>query len=134
VDTRRFRFVIALLTLALAGVVLITLVLVEEGDSPAYPAPLEAVFPLPGDAVVRQTVIQVDLPIGYDIELEVDGIWVPPEEIGVIEATGFYTWQPLPGGTVGLWDPGEHTITVRWDRVEGGRPDPGEFTWTFRVF
>ena len=21
----------------------------------------------------------------------------------------------------------------RWDRVAGGRPDPGSFTWTFRV-
>ena len=134
VDHRRFRFVIILLTLALASVVGLAVLLTPGGAPQDLPAPLESVFPLPGDAVVRQTAVEVDLPIGYTLEIEVDGIWIPPHEIGLTEATGRWIWQPSPDSVVGFWEPGDHTVTVRWDRIAGGRPDPGEFTWTFRVF
>lgn len=134
VDHRRFRLVIVLLTAALVAVVGLAVVLAPDGDEPNLPGPLEAVFPLPGDAVVRQTAIQIDLPIGYAVEIEVDGIWIPPHEIGFTEATGEYRWQPVPGSVVEFWEPGDHTVTIRWERVAGGRPDHGEFTWTFRVF
>ena len=116
VTQRRFAIVIATLTAAFAAVVGAVILLSPEGDPPPLPDPLESVFPLPGDAVVRQTAIEVDLPIGYRLEIEVDGVWIPPHEIGYI------------------WEPGDHTVTIRWDTVEGTRPDPGEFTWTFRVF
>ena len=134
VNRRRFRLVIALLATALAGLVGAVVLLSPDGDEPAYPDPIEAIFPLPGDAVVRQTAIEVDLPIGYTLEIEVDGVWIPPHEIGYTTGTGEFVWQPTPGSVVEFWAPGEHTVTIRWDRVAGGRPDPGEFTWTFRVF
>jgi hypothetical protein len=31
------------------------------------------------------------------------------------------------------WEGGDHTVRVVWDRAAGGRPDPGEYEWTFRV-
>ncbi|MEX1207966.1 MAG: hypothetical protein WEE36_05055 [Acidimicrobiia bacterium] len=131
---RHFRTMMLVLALALAGVVGLAFILAPDGEEPDLPGALEAVFPLPGDAVVRQTAIQIDLPIGYAVEIEVDGIWIPPHEIGLTEATGEYRWQPSTESVLPFWEPGDHTVTIRWDRVSGGRPDPGEFTWTFRVF
>lgn len=104
-----------------------------HGEDAALPEPLQGVFPLPGDTVVRQTAIEVDLPVGYSLDLEVDGTRIPPAEIGHTPATGVYLWQPGPTSLFEVWEGGEHEITIRWDRVAGGRPDPGAFSWTFRV-
>jgi hypothetical protein len=104
-----------------------------EGEDTGLPDPLEAVFPRPGDAVVRQTAVEVDLPVGYDLDLYVDGRRIPEVEVGLTESTGEWVWQPAPGRSVERWSGGEHTVLITWDRVEGGRPDPGEFEWSFRV-
>jgi hypothetical protein len=134
VNRARFRIMILVLTASLAAVVALAVALAPGGVEPELPGPLEEVFPLPGDAVVRQTAIQIDLPIGYAVEIEVDGIWIPPHEIGLTDATGLYRWQPNAESVLPFWEPGDHTVTARWERISGGRPDVGEFTWTFRVF
>jgi len=134
VDRRRYALVTAGLAAALAAVVGAVILFSPQGDPPPLPDPLESIFPLPGDAVVRQTAIEVDLPIGYTLELEVDGVWIPPDEIAYTPATGFFVWQPSPDSVAGYWEPGDHTVTIRWDTFEGTRPDPGEFIWSFRVF
>ena len=103
------------------------------GVESTLPEPVEEVFPLPGDTVVRQTAIEIDLPVGYSLTLEVDGIRIPHAEIGFTTGTGRFIWQPGPDRLFEVWTAGEHTVTIRWDRVSGGRPDPGEFTWVFRV-
>ena len=76
---------------------------------------------------------KIDLPVGYSIDLYVDGMWVPTDEIGFTPSTGVFLWQPSPGGSMEVWPGGEHTVRVVWDRTEGGRPDPGEYEWAFRV-
>jgi hypothetical protein len=103
------------------------------GDDAVLPSPLEEVFPLPGDTVVRQTAVEVDLPVGYSATFIVDGIKIPQIEMGVTQATGRFLWQPSPTTLFQLWTTGDHTVTVEWQRVSGGGPDPGSFTWTFRI-
>ena len=107
--------------------------LAPSGAETSIPEPLESVFPAPGDTVVRQTIVEIDLPVGYSIDLYVDGMWVPADEIGFTPSTGVFVWQPSPGGSMEVWGGGEHTIRVTWDRTAGGRPDPGEFEWVIRV-
>ncbi len=128
----RHRLVYTGLTLALAALVAAVVWLMPAGEESGLPEPLESVFPEPGDAVVRQTVVEVDLPVGYVIELWVDGDPVPPFEIGVTESTGRWVWQPGPGRSVEQWSAGGHTVRITWDRPLG-RPDPGEFEWSFRI-
>lgn len=130
---RRFWTVIGATLVALGGLIAVTVVLLPQGDDDGLPSPLESVFPLPGDAVVRQTVIEVDLPVGYVLDLEVDGMPIPPTEVGFTSATGVWVWQPAPGGIIEQWEPGDHRVIARWDRTGGAGPDPGEFGWTFRV-
>ena len=122
-----------ILSVALAGVVAAAVLLAPSGEDVEVPAPLEGIFPAPGDTVVRQTIVEIDLPVGYSIDLYVDGMWVPADEIGFTPSTGVFLWQPGPGRSMEVWTGGEHTIRVVWDRTEGGRPDPGEFEWVIRV-
>ena len=129
----RHRITYLLLAAALAAVVVVAVLFSPDGEESGLPDPLEAVFPLPGDAVVRQTVVEVELPVGYRIDLFVDDEQVPPDEIGFTPSTGRWTWQPGPDRWMERWTTGDHTVRVEWDRVEGGRPDPGEYEWTFRV-
>lgn len=132
-DSRTYSRIIAACTVALLLVVAVVWLVNPLGDDAALPDPLEGVFPLPGDTVVRQTMIEVDLPAGYEVELEVDGISIPDEELGLLEGTGRWSWGPGPGRLWDVWDGGEHSVTARWDRPAGTTPDPGSFTWVFRV-
>jgi hypothetical protein len=124
--------------LALAGALLavVTLGLVfgsPDSESGGRPDQIEAVSPQPGEMVVRQTPIEVDVPAGYAIDLYVDNLLIPAEEVFFVEGTGVYSWQPEPGETITDLSPGQHTVLVRW-RTLSGLPDEGEYTWTFRTY
>ena len=124
---RSRRPLLLLLTLALAALVVLTIVLRPRGDESPLPAPLQGVFPLPGDAVARQTAIEVDLPGGYLIRFYADGEAVPEDEVTGVESTGRWRWQPGEG-----WEGGEHVVRIEWDRSVG-RPDPGSYEWAFHT-
>ncbi len=128
----RHRLVYAGLGLALVALVAALVALWPTGEETPLPDPLEAIFPLPGDLVVRQTAIEIDLPVGYTVELFVDGLRIPANEIGFTEATGISIWQPDAFSVIPEWTPGEHTVFVAWDTAVG-RPAPGRFEWSFRV-
>jgi hypothetical protein len=133
VDRTRYRLLYGGFGLALAALAALVVVFYPEGEEARLPDPLEEVFPRPGDAVVRQTAVEVELPVGYDLDLYVDGRRIPDREIGFTPSTGEWIWQPTPGGSIEEWGGGEHTVLITWDRVAGGRPDPGEYEWSFRV-
>jgi len=132
VSRSTFRIVVIASSLALAAIA-VAVALSPSGSEADLPPPIESVFPPPGDTVVRQTAIEVDLPVGYRIEFEVDGTTIPAGEIGETPATGVFIWQPGPTTLLPGWSPGDHTVTVRWERTIGSSPDIGTFTWTFRV-
>jgi hypothetical protein len=82
--------------------------------------------------VVRQTIIEIDMAVGYEVVLFVDGFRISPAELAVQTGTNLHTWQPAPGRFLETWEPGPHEIRIEWDR-SAGLPDPGSYTWTFRV-
>ena len=127
-----YRLVYAGLGLALVAVVALTVVFNPSGTESPLPEPVERVFPLPNDSVVRQTAVEIDMAVGYDIVLYVDGFRVSPAEIAIQAGTNLHSWQPAPGRFLERWEPGPHEIRVEWDRATG-LPDPGSHTWTFRV-
>jgi hypothetical protein len=104
-----------------------------SGEPVELPGPVESVFPLPGDAVLMQTFVEVDLEVGYTVDIYVDGFLVPEHEVNIVEATGVFRWGPSPASVyLDSWTPGEHTVRIVWNTVTG-LPETGEFTWTFRV-
>lgn len=119
--------------LALVGVASIVLGILffTEGEEDGLPEPLLAVSPQPGDLVPAQTILEIRLEVGYQAEIYVNG-W-PITDATFVAATGVYRWAPSPNHPViQEWRPGEHTVEVVWDTYTG-LPDPGSFSWTFRV-
>ena len=97
------------------------------------PQQIEAISPEPGETVLRQTRIEVDVPAGYAIDLFVDGLLIPADELFFVEGTGVYSWDPGAGKAITELSSGQHEVLVRW-RTLSGLPDVGEYTWTFRSY
>lgn len=121
------------LTGALVALVVAVIALYPSGEPAGLPAPLESVYPLPGDILAAQAEIVIELPPGYIASLVVDGRPVPAEEVAAVPATGTIRWRPGPDSIIPSWSSGEHTVEVSWDRAPGQVPDPGAYAWTFRV-
>ncbi|MBT8203131.1 MAG: hypothetical protein HKN74_10835 [Acidimicrobiia bacterium] len=131
-NSTTYRLIYAALGLALIAVAGFAIALNPSGNEAELPDPVERVFPRPNDSVVRQTVIEVDLQVGYELTLFVDGIRIAPGEIDIQAGTNLHVWQPAPGRFLEDWAPGPHEIRIEWQRTTG-LPDPGSFSWTFRV-
>lgn len=126
-----YRLVYIGLGLLATAALILGLLLTREGTPVELPGPIEAVSPSPEETVIRQAAVEVDLEIGYEATLYVDGMPVP--DATFVAATGVYSWAPHPNSPVlTQWTPGEHTVRVEWVRVSGS-PDIGEFEWSFRV-
>ena len=128
----RYRITFALLGVALAAVVVGAVLLAPRGSTVELPAAVEAISPADGATVLRQTQLEIDMQVGYRIEVFVDGTPIPFDELAFTEPTGRYVWRPAEGGTLEQWTPGLHAVLVRWDR-DVGFPDSGEIRWSFRV-
>lgn len=128
----RYRLIYTFLGLALALVAIGAVVFAPSGQVNEPPEVLESYSPSAESTVLRQIDVEIDLPVNYQIELVVDGVSIPSDEIDVVEETGRFTWRPDSTTTIPEWTPGFHTVWVRWDRISG-LPDPGEWIWTFRV-
>mgnify|MGYP001814047530 FL=1 len=128
----RYRITFTLLGLALAVVAVGAVVFAPSGRPDEVPEVVESYSPQNESTVLRQTRVQIDLPVDYGIDLVIDGVAIPDEEIDATPETGRFTWRPDETTIIPEWTPGFHTVWVRWDRISG-LPDPGEWTWTFRV-
>lgn len=126
-----YRLVYIGLGLLALAVVALGFVFYREGTPVELPPPLEAVSPSPGQTVIRQAAIEVDLEVGYRATIYIDG--QPVSDADFIPATGVYSWAPHPNSAVLTeWTPGEHTVRVEWQRASG-TPAVGSFEWSFRV-
>lgn len=127
----RYRLIYVGLGLLVLAAVVLGSVLVREGESVDLPEPIDAVSPSPGDRVIRQAAVEVDMAIGYQATIFVDGIPIP--DASFVPATGVYSWAPHPNSAVFTeWTPGDHEVRVEWTR-RSGTPDVGSFEWSFRV-
>ncbi|MFZ0015455.1 MAG: hypothetical protein WAL25_15230 [Acidimicrobiia bacterium] len=126
-----YRLIYTGLALVAVAAIALGVALSPDGEAVVLPAPLEAVSPQPGDLVPPQAILEIDLEVGYEAQITVDG-W-PITDAQFVEATGVYRWSPSPSHpTISEWAPGEHTVNVVWNTYTG-LPDTGSFEWTFRV-
>jgi hypothetical protein len=126
-----YRLIYTGLALVAVAAIALGVVLSPTGETVDLPGPIESISPQPGALVPPQTAIEIDLEVGYQAQIVVDG-W-PISDATFVEATGVYRWAPSPTHpTITEWTPGEHTIRITWDTYTG-MPDTGTFEWTFRV-
>jgi hypothetical protein len=117
----------------LVAIVALGIAFAPEGEQTVLPGPLEAVFPIPNNSVIRQTSVEVDLEVGYEATIYIDNFAIPTNEVSFSDGTNVYRWSPsLVSAVMSEWQPGEHTVRVEWVRITGA-PLSGEFEWTFRV-
>ena len=129
------RYLTLFVLLGLAAVVVVVLgFLFGSPDTGRAPLPrvIEDLSPQPGSQVPLQTPVEVDVPVGYRVDIYIDGFRVPESEVRFVEGTGVYSWAPTRSSTI-LWAPGPHTVLVSWQKMSG-LPDVGEYSWDFRVF
>ena len=122
----------ALLGLALAAVVVGTVLIAPQGAGVGLPDQVDFISPTSGAIVLRQVRLEIDMAAGYEIVLFVDGLRIPEDQILVTEQTGYHRWQPSSDTATPEWAPGDHTIRIDWDTTSGN-PDPGSLTWSFRT-
>jgi hypothetical protein len=127
----RYRLIYLGLGLVAVAAIALGIAFNRSGEERVLPEQVEALSPQPGDLVPPQASVEIDLPVGYEADIYVDG-WLVVDAV-FVEGTGVYRWAPsAQSPTITEWTPGEHTIRVVWDRISG-LPDPGEFEWRFRV-
>lgn len=125
-----YRLIYLGLGLLVIAVVALGAAFAREGEAVEIPYPIEAVTPEPNATVIRQGVVEVDLDVGYEAVIYLDGF---PVSATFVEATGVYSWAPTPSDPVmAAWTPGEHTVRVEWFKITGV-PETGSFEWSFRV-
>ena len=127
-----YRLVYAGLGLGLVAVIALAVAFAPSGEAVDLPDQVERIFPQPNDSVIRQTAIEVDMQPGYAVVLFVDGIRIPESNLIEQVGTGLFSWRPEPGELIESWEPGEHEVRIEWER-RTGLPDPGTFSWNFRV-
>ena len=132
-SSTRYRVTFLLLGLAFALVVVFAVVLAPGGERFELPDAVESITPSNGETVLRQIDLRIDMMVGYDIELFIDGVKIPDDEIGLIEATGVRVWSPGVSSTFEEWSLGTHSIGITYESVSGGRVDVGALSWIFRV-
>jgi hypothetical protein len=118
----------------------------------AKPVAIDRLVPNPGDIVLRQSQIGVDLANGYRGELTIDGQDIPTYDLapsGALcspatqpfsgrdsifdpgEGTVYFT--PGPTSTIEKFAPGSHRITVRFWKLCDDKATATSFTWSFKV-
>ena len=127
-----YRVIMLLLGLAFIGVVMGAVLFAPSGTDAGLPPGLERVDPPDGSLMFGQPRIIVDLESGYRARLTIDDVAVPDDQVIWTEATGLHVFEPGPGRVVETWTPGFHVVSAEWDRASG-LPDPGMYTWSFRV-
>jgi hypothetical protein len=113
---------------------------------------IDRLIPSPDDLVLRQSEVGIDLATGYTGQLIIDGQALPTQEVvaagspnpGTVDrilnvrfdrAENTLLYQPLdlPGAPIKQFDPGQHTITARFWKLDEGEDTAHQYTWTFRA-
>ena len=129
-----YRFILLLLAILLFLTISLGINFSSSRNTvPELPDVIESLSPMPGTQVPQQTILEIDLPIGYEIEIIIDDYRISSNEIEFIEGTGVYRWKPGPGKSFESWTPGEHIVKIYWD-TSVGLPDIGEFVWEFSTY
>lgn len=128
-----YRWIYLGLGALVVAVIAVGVAVAPTGETTEIPPPIESVYPRPNETVIRQTTVDVDLEVGYEAEIYVDGFLLPAAEVGYVDATGVYRWSPrIDSVFMAAWAPGEHHVRVEWTRIIDA-PLSGSFEWTFRV-
>ena len=135
----RFRIVAALVVAAAVGVLVLTFVAFDNGDEDPVlqggdRAVVENLIPRRNSQVPQQSSIGIDLVVGWDAALVVEGIEIPRDQLVLTPEIGLIEFTPGPGLAVEELDSGQNCVTaVIWRRADGRGVDDRSIPWCFEV-
>ena len=110
--------------LAALGIGVIALAVMARGDgsSQALDTSVEQLIPGPGDQVLMQSPVGIDLVDGepYEIRLTINGTPIPPREFVVSEALNRATYQPDDDKTLDTLATGDNCVLAEYWLVREG--------------
>jgi hypothetical protein len=120
----------------------------DSVDKPADPA-IERLIPNPGEIVLRQSQVGIDLASGYRGVLIIDGQEIPTTDVPAganpvaattvnldaqfDPATNTVLFVPKKGATIEEFTPGDHRITAVYWREDETRDQASSYSWSFKV-
>jgi hypothetical protein len=144
------RIVISALIVIALGMIIYGFASAQTGDKAVRitDAAIESVYPQPGDIVLRQSEIRIDLAQGYRGVLIVDGQEIPTYDLQSSDtgsptpprfdaiydpALNTVSFTPKVGATKENLSPGRHTVTAVYWKLDESRDRARSFTWAFNV-
>lgn len=110
----------------------------SDATSDNRPDAVERLIPEPGSEVLTQAVVGIDVAVGYDADLEINGTRITelaatPEDDGLRKnlEIGLVEYLPGPGKQIERLEPTRNCVVARvWSRQEG--PERAEpISWCF---
>lgn len=108
----------------------------EEGGQPVIKdSAVSRVFPEPGDQVLRQDTIYVELQVPYTGVLRIDETEIPEDQLQRFQVgnTTRVAYTPGPEKETGALRPGRHSATAIFWETGKSRREARTFGWNFSV-
>ena len=136
-STRRYRWLVGGLLAAAAialGVGIAVTDLNKADDTPSSEV-VERFIPNPDDEVLRQAELGIDLAIGYEGTLAVNGVEIPEDELRRVEPENQVFFTPGEGKAVERLTAGRNCVTATvWRSAEGDNtPNKRDISWCFEA-
>ena len=135
----RFKIVAAaVVTVAVGMIVYAFIGLDEGGEDPVLQggdrAVVENLIPRRNAQVPQQSNVGIDLVVGWDGTLVIEGVEIPREQLQLTPEIGLIEYTPAPGQAVEELQSGENCVTaVIWKVSEGRGVDDRSIPWCFDV-
>jgi hypothetical protein len=100
-----------------------------------FPTAVETVSPRPGELIRREDTITADLRNGLVGVLVIDGIQIPDDQIERVGPLSQLSFRPGPGKEFSHFEPGDHTVIVRYwvGKLQEPPAKVGSYSWRFRA-
>ncbi len=134
---KRNTIAVVLIAVAIAGLVVTVRLAVtgESNTSAALPDSVDRLIPESGDEVLAQADVGIDLAVGYDAYLILNGTEIRSADDGLVKdlGLGLVSFQPGPGKKVETLNPEKNcVIAMVWPQTEG--EDSAEpVSWCFNA-
>jgi hypothetical protein len=128
------RRLVTAAVIALAGLVIVvglqaTRTPNQTDSCPVASTPIQQLIPCPGDSVLNQAKVGVDMEQGWLVDLYVDGTPIPRDQVQV--EGSLYLFQPGPDTDVGTLHAGAHTARVVYYRQLAEEASGQSYAWRF---
>ena len=133
----RYRLLIAVLVAAAVVALIVAIRATDTGGSDPSPASdvVQRFVPKPGDEVLRQAELGVDLMPGYEGTLLLNGVEIPADEQRRIPEQNQVFFTPAEGKAIERLQAGRNcAVALVWKAADGrDTPRTRSFTWCFEA-